>query len=358
MKIKAKTIASIFKAISQTSFATKATEDKEELNSVKIVSETSLTRIISTNSKVSVECTIPGLTGNITGTFENKTLPGLIEAAADAEGNVELMMKNGTLFAVGGAQVPINNAPQKDTGFLSVDGVCAAKVMAGDLVKAIKATNIACLPSNEIMGCIKTSFDPYEATFKMLSVNGKMMAEANIPLEDMDIIEKEEILISAEILKSIINVLEIIKKEMVDIIFQDGRLMISSENMKIVIPYKTGDFVNCDNLLKANFTKDTTCSVKKIKGAINTAYKAVKDVITFSSDGVTTCLCKGDFSIDFDVDTPIEMEFSIPIKQMIDVVRNIDSSNMEISLAGNVLLKMAADDDSTSFVMGTMKKEN
>jgi len=360
MKVKAKTLSGLFKALGYTSFAKKNTEDVEELNTVKIICRDNNMQIISVNSRISAACKIPNVDGTFAVQADNKVLPSCIEAAADNKGEVELKYdhQKHMLFVVGNATVPVPNATGKQGKFEIVAGKPIVSALADDVIKAAGAALISIGKESDVLKSINMSFDVKGQTFKMSSFNGTMMCSANVPLEDINTNSSiKNVLVDGEEIKAILPLLKFVKSQMLDITIADGKIMFSTENVKICMSCRNDEFVNIDKLLGSDFSSYVTFNTKELKKQINAIYKVVKSDIVFKSDGSTSFFMKDDFSMPGNFIRANRIEFDIPIYSLKNIVENITGETITISVANQVLIKIMSEDfDDVVYVTGGVKK--
>lgn len=359
MKIKAKTIAEIFKAISATSFAKKNTEDVEELNTVKIVASKNKMQILSVNSRICAAYLIPEFEGNFSVTADNAKLSSCIEAAADSDGYVEFCKRDEQLVVDGNASMPVPSGPEKQSKFICVSGEPAVSVLAADILKAIKGVCLAIKKDSETMKKVKFSFSAEDATFTMTAFNGSMLAVANIPLEDMkEDISLNHVLVDGEILLAIMPLLKCISSQIVDIYINDGKMMISCENTKITFDYSSEEFVKCEKLLEPAFESFVTFNTKELKKSLNSIYKVIKTNVEFAANGSVAAFRSGDFRMNVKFEKSNQVFFAIPITILKNILTNINEETVTISVENKVLIKIQSDDcENIVYVTGGVKTQ-
>lgn len=357
MKIKAKNLVGVLKAIGSTSFAKKATTDIEEMNSVNIGVKNGALQIFSTNSRICAAVKIPDVDGNFSYIADNTTAANSIDAATDANGEIEFRMENGTLLAVGNATVPIAAGVKKESRFRTLQGTPIVSVLAADLVNAIEGTLLVAKKGTDIMAKVKMKFDTQAMCFSMLAFAKSLMASANVTLEDMDDSKETiSVLVDGFILSAILPLLKYYSNEIVDIYVEKNGMMISSECLKLTFNCSSEEFVQCEKLLQNNFASYVKFNVKELKKQINVVYKAVKDNISFSSDGTTGGFHAGSFNMAAKFLSASAVNFTIPMTILKDVIGKIVGETVTISVCNEVLIKIDSEDtENIVYIIGGVK---
>lgn len=358
MKLKAQEISSVFSAMSKLSFAKKNTKDIEELNSVSLTARNGCMQVVFTNNLISAAYKIEGVDGDFQYVADNNTVTSCISACVDANGEFEFLMKQGVLYATGYAFVPIKTAPAKSKKFTCIKKDCGISIVASDLVNAIASTSIAVGQDSDVLQSVSLDFDTAEMQFKMTAFSGKMMAQANIPVEDMDednIIP--HILINGKVLMAVAPLLSLAKSKIIDIAFGDGAVMFSCDNIKVVVPCNTGEFVQCEKLLDKNYSQYVTFDTKELKNQVKKMYKAVKTNIAFSSEGNNPLFSNEGFQMPANIVSTNGVTFELPINLLKTVVENVKWDNIQVSVADGMLVKVSEEDaDIITYVTSVSKK--
>lgn len=355
----------ILEAMSKINIAPKEQRINEERPVTKLVIRNGSIQFISVTSKVhtafKLNCTMEEkdcLSIELDGIDAAKKISSIIEK--DKNLMMEMNQNHNLLIRGNGALV-MEPVEPKNINFKVIQSPPSTCFLAGDLVKAIKCLSLALDNNNEVMGKVKVDFNVEDATLKLTSFNGTLMCVYDVPLEDIDDTQKSfSGLIEGKVLKSVSELIELVKNETMDLIVEKnlGYIGLSCGDLKVTMPLLQGDFINCNALLNEAFPQTATFNIKKLKATLISMAKVNKGTLSIETKDSTGIAQVEGLTKDIQPLQTNGMKISVPLETLKSLISVIDDSNVRILSTVKGLIKVCPETSEDVLFITTACKES
>lgn len=324
----------------------------ENANTVTLYCVNNALQMVATNSKIQVAAKIDAETDAERWTESLdlgelvKKLPAVINTK-DKEALIEIRKNESHIIFCGVGELTTQTVASKTTSFISIpDDNFSASFMSHELISAINATYLAVDAINDVMSNIKIDFNAEKESLRMMAINGLLVCIYDIPLEDINSnCTSKATLVAGHTLKSAIDVLSLVSDDEMKLTFSDNYLGLSSGDLKIVVPVRNSNFVDCEKLMNNEINSTVVFNVKEFKKDITATNKVVKQNITFSYDGNMASLTASGFNKPINVVSSDVVKFTLPISLIKNILGVADGTTLRFGISNTGIIEISIPDN-------------